>query len=70
MEKYRNGHIFYGQGNLILEYDIDYESFFKGYIIDITLDDSGDLTSLDIIPYTQSKNHIGTQIKKIFKISY
>lgn len=58
VEEYRNGHIVYGQGNLIFNVKMDNIAWHRGYLVDLVLEKQG-CAKLNLIPYTQSYGHIG-----------
>ena len=64
-EKYMDGYIVYGQGNLIFSHKTDSLDWHRGYLVDFTFNKNGN-SLFNIIPYTQSYGHIGA--KKMSKI--
>ena len=60
-EQYKNANIVYGQGNLIFDVPKMSTSFYEGFLVKLLIFD--DLTSkLEIIPYFQSGEQVGTRI--------
>uniref|UniRef100_UPI0032618D80 CapA family protein n=1 Tax=Clostridium sp. NkU-1 TaxID=1095009 RepID=UPI0032618D80 len=62
-EYYKDGFISYGQGNFIFNYDIKYNNFFRGYLVQIDID-FYNKTSYKIIPYDQHCNSNGIDLMK------
>lgn len=59
-EYYQDGHIVYGQGNLIFDYPSEDKNWFEGFLVKISI--AKDLTStMDMIPYIQSGLQIGAR---------
>ena len=59
-EKYREGHIVYGQGNLIFDYGEQKNAWNEGFLIRLMIED--EITSnISFIPYKQSGAHAGAR---------
>jgi len=59
-ELYNNKYIVYGQGNLIFEGNHKRDlSWYQGFLIELNLDHNRNI-NLDLVPYLQSKNGIGS----------
>ncbi len=59
-EDYREGHIIYGQGNLIFDMPEENKVFFEGFLIKMTLNNDRE-SKMDIIPYRQSDSKAGAR---------
>lgn len=62
-EYYKNGFISYGQGNFIFNYAINYRNFFRGYLVQIDIDDNNE-TYYNLVPYYQHYYSNGTNKMK------
>jgi len=59
-EQYRNGHIVYGQGNLIFEWPNRDRSFYEGFLVRLSITEDLN-SSMSIIPYEQSTLQAGVK---------
>lgn len=59
-ERYRNGHIIYGQGNFLFDTGGANECEFTGVLVQLDIQ-SGQPTRVDLIPFQQSKSHRGPE---------
>jgi len=62
-EEYGGGIIVYGQGNLLFDADSEHESWREGFLVRLRMEMNAK-PSMDVIPYTQSKAHIGAKRMK------
>lgn len=59
-EEYQNGHIIYGQGNLIFDSPSEDKNWFEGFLVKLSIAEN--LTStVDVIPYIQSGMQTGAK---------
>ena len=59
-EEYDGGIIVYGQGNLLFDAQTEQSCWWQGFLIRLSLEPNAK-PSMDIIPYTQSKAHVGAK---------
>jgi poly-gamma-glutamate synthesis protein (capsule biosynthesis protein) len=59
-EEYKNGHIVYGQGNLIFDGSNKNLSFYEGFLVKLSISDDMSST-MDIVPYFQSGLQVGAR---------
>lgn len=59
-EEYKNGHIVYGQGNLIFDKPNGANSFYQGFLVKLLITEKLNST-MEIVPSVQSKSHPGAR---------
>lgn len=59
-EEYQNGHIVYGQGNLIFDRPNRDRAFYEGFLVKLSIAENLNST-MEIVPYFQSNSQIGAR---------
>jgi poly-gamma-glutamate capsule biosynthesis protein CapA/YwtB (metallophosphatase superfamily) len=58
-EYYNNGHIIYGQGNLIFDLNIKYKTFYEGMLVLLKIFKKNGSSTVTFIPFYQTKGELG-----------